>query len=227
MNDFESHLSSLGSESIKAVLQNRCSEGFSSRTGGTFYDVSGNEWPMGADAPLRPLLQIVVDELPNIPEQISHLMGICIYIDNDYVTFDILSEEGSEFVVREIPKGSNITPLVNPAQKKFEAKDIKWETFTDYPSSSDFFEWLDNQNIDYDYESKELEKALERYRNYGFSKINGWPTTIQGPSYDKPNTKGCAIQISLDIEIPFGDSTVFKIEWGSKIKNWYCMWETC
>ncbi|MDV2081253.1 hypothetical protein [Marinobacter xestospongiae] len=227
MNEFESYISSLGSEAIKAVLLDKCSEGFSSRAGGVFFDIPGKSWPMGPDSPLRPLLQIVVDELPYIPNSISHLMAICIYIDKDYVTFDILSEEGSEFVVREIPKGSTIIPLENPTQNTFEAKDIRWEKFTDYPSASDFFEWLDNQRIDYDFESSDLENALDKYSNYGFTKINGWSTTIQGPSYDEPNVDGFSIQISLDIEIPFGDSTVFKIDWGAKIKNWSCMWETC
>jgi len=148
MNEFESNISLLGSEAIKFALLDKCSEVFSSRTGGTFFDIPGKSWPMGPNSPLRPLLQIVVDELPYIPNKISHLMGICIYIDTDYVTFDILSEEGSEFVVREIPKGSAIVPLENPCKNNFEAKDIRLEQFTDYPSSSDFFEWLDNQKID-------------------------------------------------------------------------------
>ncbi|SFQ35736.1 hypothetical protein [Enterovibrio norvegicus] len=227
MNEFESYIRSLGSEAIKAVLLDNCTDEFSSRTGGTFYDIPGKSWPMGSSGPLRPLLQIVVNELPYIPKQISHLMGICIYIDKGYVTFDILSEEGGELVVREIPKGSTIHPLSNPTENKFEEKDIKWEKFIDYPSSSDFIEWLDNQNVDCDFESNEFEKALIKYSNYGFSKINGWPTTIQGPSYDEPNVDECTIQVSLDIDIPFGDSTIFKINWAAKINNWHCMWETC
>lgn len=227
MTEFETHIKSLGSKALKAVLLDDCLEKFSSRTGGTFYDVPGKPWPIGTNGPLRPFLQIVVDDLPFVPDQISHLKAVCIYIDKNYVTFDILSEEGSEFVVREIPKESAIVPMVNPVKNEFENKDISWEAFTDYPSSSDFFEWLENQGITYDFESSALEEALEKYENYGFSKINGWPTTIQGPSYDEPNIDRFSIQVSLDIEIPFGDSIVFTIGWSSKINNWHCMWETC
>lgn len=227
INEIEQYLTSLKSNALKINLKDGLSSQFSSRTGGIFYDVPGKTWPKGSNGPLRPLIQIAINELPYIPKKIENLVGLCIYIDMDYVEYGSVPQEGADVVIREIPKDTEIVSLKNPIDSKFEEHDIEWIEFLDYPGRDDFLEWLDKQGVLYDDQDKNFCELLETYSNYGFTKINGWPTTIQSPSCGVNENDEFAIQFSLDIELPFGDSTVFTLSWANRINDWFTEWETC
>jgi len=137
----------------------------------------GEKWPSWNGAPLMPLAQVRIDELPFIPEQLKSYCLVTVFISRDYLPTD--TENGDGWLVRTYEDLEKLVPMEAPREEGW-IKSIAMrpgKIVQDFPCWEDLEEPLDEIRDDFGEDYEDLFKNLD-----GF-KFGGWPTLIQSEIY--------------------------------------------
>jgi uncharacterized protein YwqG len=157
----------------------------SSWFGKVMLSLPGEVWPTCKGKPMHALCQINLTKLPYVPESLSNLEFITLFIGpEDYPNEDI---NGVNWCLRSYNNISELVPLkqvtTDSEIKAFQMMGILVEE--DYPGWDDFsnIEIKDNQLA----LSEEIEENYwDYFENISGFKIGGWPTLIQSEIYWAP-----------------------------------------
>jgi len=145
----------------------------------------GEEWPTCNGKPLNALCQINLTQLPYVPELLSDLEFITVFISPENYPSD--DPNGVNWCLRSYKKIGDLIPLkqieTNSSIKAFQMKGILIDE--DYPG------WDDFSNIQFKDSELELPEEIEEnywdhFNNISGFKIGGWPTLIQSEIYWAP-----------------------------------------
>ncbi|TWF54612.1 DUF1963 domain-containing protein [Neorhizobium alkalisoli] len=141
--------------------------------------------------PLHPLVQIRIDELPQIPPLLSGMALMTIWIDPEEVPLhDAIDGQG--FAIRTYPSLDNLVPI-GPGYREteiFPSFPLLWRAVVDeQPSWEDTaFKIPDSvarsDDMDWFFDSRFV-RETEPYRMVCPVKLGGWPTWIQGADWPK------------------------------------------
>lgn len=151
----------------------------------------GESWPQSDGRPMWPLCQIIVDELPFVPDSLRDLALVRIYVDPDFHHCNTDSGEGwcvrvshslDGMIETQPPDhGSNIKP-----------RRARWQLIDeDYPCSEDLPD---------DFPDELVEIWMDCCPTSDGTKLGGWPQLIQSeiswfPGNKHPANPEYAIQI--------------------------------
>jgi hypothetical protein len=158
--------------------------GIHSWFGGNFYMQSDETWPKHNDEDMIPIVQIRVDELPVVPHQISDFALINLFVGQGRLPIDFPSENGDSWLIRNYGSLDGLTskapdkPLSAP--RDFQ---IRWSfRENEGPDWLEILELLDNPGIGLNNDFFEV--CHGRYSKHSFTKVGGWPATIQQPQHN-------------------------------------------
>lgn len=148
--------------------------------GGNFLGLPREEWPQGTSAPLIPLLQLRIDELPYCPSALERVQLLTVFYDTERLSTPV--DNGDGWLIRTYPDITVLEPLPmpDPGPDWPRIFPIRWEFV-----SEDAPNWESSWELDS--EAMQVINAREDgIDNHGdlprcFStKVGGWPTYIQG-----------------------------------------------
>lgn len=154
-----------------------------SRFGGGFVGLPGEEWPQYKGREMLPLLQVRTDELSLVPVELKDLSLFTVFVDCQLPSSPALNGQG--WLIRAYDSLEYLVPLQplstgNPL-RPFP---IRWTL-----EERDAPAWEDIWNVVETVDSEEAEVVLEllqmRYRTLHRTKIGGWPSYIQGEIRDE------------------------------------------
>src|SRR5438093_5446223 len=93
----------------------------------------GEEWPRSVGKPMMPLCQLNLTECPFVPEALSDIALIALFIDPDDLPLD--TPNGDGWMLRAYPNLDGLSPVQQP-QYDWQIKPfpIRWELLEeDYP----------------------------------------------------------------------------------------------
>ncbi len=144
---------------------------------GDFLMLAEEEWPTSNKKPMLPLLQVMVDELPVIPEKLKPFKAITIFIDDEHLPFD--SSNGDGWLVRTYNSLENLIIKENPkkdsAVKRFQLNWIKEEA--DFPQLEDSQELVNLSELDKIDDPSEM--YYDEYETVESTKVGGYPCIVQ------------------------------------------------
>ncbi|MCK5920640.1 MAG: DUF1963 domain-containing protein, partial [Methylococcales bacterium] len=154
--------------------------------GGHFLGKKGEDVPIDSRTGnlMQPVLQIVIQTLPMIPERLSDVALINLWMDlkaNDFWE----GANGNGFVIREYASLDGLVPIGLPAQNLLPVFPIFWKApVMQIPSWEDFFlkvpdSVLEEFNGDWFFKTPFAE-AFGKLQEKCPVKLGGWPTWIQG-----------------------------------------------
>ncbi|MGC4044693.1 MAG: DUF1963 domain-containing protein [Armatimonas sp.] len=153
--------------------------------GSNFLGLPGEEWPQGQSAPMNPLLQVRVDELPYCPLPLKDSQLVTVFYDSETVSTPVNNGDG--WLIRTYPDIAALKPLTAPPVGSDWPRlfPIKWALVPD-----DAPEWETSWSLDQ--EAMDIINAQDSgIDDYGDlprcyrTKVGGWPTYIQGaPNLD-------------------------------------------
>jgi hypothetical protein len=159
--------------------------------GGNFFGVMGEMAPIckGTGQPMRPLAQIRMDELPEVPACFEGLALLNIWVDLKAIFADY-EADGAGFVIRTYPTLDGLVPVdVGPADRKsLPAFPILWRgPGLDQPHWEDMADKIPASVAESDedvwfFESRYAVEA-ETLTKTCPVKLGGWPNWIQSPQW--------------------------------------------
>ncbi|NVK34082.1 MAG: DUF1963 domain-containing protein [Rhodobacteraceae bacterium] len=162
--------------------------------GGNFLGAQHEEVPVcnQSGQAMHPVLQIRVDELPEIPPAFEGLALINIWMDLQSSTF-WGAENGNGFLVRAYTNIENLVPLGVGYRESSDLPifPIFWrETIPEQPSWEDMADEVPTNVAravadDWFFKSKYLSDRYYELRSKYPVKVGGWPTWIQGADWPK------------------------------------------
>lgn len=154
--------------------------------GGNFLGLPGESWPQGQSAPMVPLLQVRIDELPYCPLALEGIQLFTVFYDTETLSTPV--DNGDGWLIRTYPDIAALKPLSAPAPGPDWPRvfPIKWTVIPE-----DAPEWETSWSLDQ--EAMDIINAQEDGTDdhgdlprYYRTKVGGWPTYIQGA----PNLPG-------------------------------------
>lgn len=143
----------------------------------------GETWPLYEERNMFPLLQIVLDELPVVPEKLKDFAVITVFIGANsegkgvYPHYEKISENGEGWLIRAYTKDEKLEYI--QCQSEFDIKPfpVVWErSDKDAPCYEDLEYILDEDTVDL----KGLYELLKKeFSTYALTKVGGWPYCIQ------------------------------------------------
>lgn len=124
-------------------------------------------WPSDQGSAFWPLCQIVVSELPFVPESLRDIAMIQVFLDPEYPE---LWQEGE--VIRVFKSLDRVVPIKEPEHNSpIKAAPVGWKLLErDLPKYDDFPEDM----------PEELREAwMDEFEVYPRTKVGGWPYLIQ------------------------------------------------
>ena len=134
-------------------------------------------WPVHNEKPMLPLCQLNCGEMPFVPDSLSDIAFISVFISQDELPVDM--PNGVGWQLRAYP---GLDGLIEVAEPRIEGGikrfPLRWEMIeSDYPSLEDvIIELPANVKENYD----------ERFENQHRSKVGGWPSLIQSEIFWAP-----------------------------------------
>lgn len=147
--------------------------------GGNFVGLPGEEWPMGANELMVPLLQGRTDELPQVPEALEGIALFCVFYDISQRRRPLDSGDGWQIRTYNSLEGLEPLAAPTPGTRWPKTLPIRWQLATD-----DTPDWEDGWDLDAeamtvinaDDDGIELYGELPQYFT---TKVGGWPSYIQ------------------------------------------------
>jgi hypothetical protein len=162
--------------------------------GGNFLGAQGEDVPVcnQSGQTMHPILQIRVDELPEIPLAFEGLALINIWMDLQSSTF-WAAENGNGFLVRTYTEIENLVPLGGGYRESSDLPTfpVFWrETIAEQPRWEDMAGEVPTNVArasanDWFFSSKYSSDRYHQLRSKYPVKIGGWPTWIQGADWPK------------------------------------------
>ena len=128
-------------------------------------------WPMSNGTPMMPLCQFNLTECPFVPELLSDIAFLTVFIDGDELPQDPSNGEG--WLLRAYHKLDDLVAIQGPTKPGWSIRSfpIKWQLLQeDYPSRDDL--------VDIELPPEVDENYSELFENQNGTKIGGWPTLI-------------------------------------------------
>ncbi len=142
---------------------------------------SGEDWPTSAGRPMMPLCQFNMTEVPFVPESLSDVAFLAVFIDQEKLPSN--NPNGDGWLLRAYPTLDGLVALALPADQGYlQPLPIRWELIEeDYPS----WEYKDAMEM-----SPELEDQYsELLETQQGTKIGGWPFIVQSEIYWAPGNQ--------------------------------------
>ena len=130
----------------------------------------GEEWPLSNGLPMLALAQINLTELPYVPEELSDLQLITVFIDSKELPID--APNGDKWQLRAYNDLSELVPITEPKDTNTWLKAFPMKATIvdkDYPCWEDVEDCPDELDDDY----------YDHFENVVGFKIGGWPSIIQ------------------------------------------------
>jgi uncharacterized protein YwqG len=156
-----------------------------SRFGGHFVGLSGEEWPLFRGRNMLPLIQVRLDELPLVPDELANIALFSVFVDPELPPVEAVN--GNGWLIRTYSSLTSLEPIATPAAiNPLKAFQILWVL-----EEKDSPSWEDVWEIIKALDTNETEPLLElfqvRYKTSHKTKIGGWPSFIQsGIASDEP-----------------------------------------
>lgn len=193
--------------------------------GGGFLMPDNGGWPAGRFGPMRPLLQIAVDELPFAIEPLNNYKLLQIFLDRHALS-EIHAPAccGEKWQIKTYTEISGLKKVDTPgAGGNSKGVQVKWSVGdTDYPCWEEAWNYADLSGILDDEHLRE--EYINKYRLCSNTKIGGYASYIQSPCLD-----GCDYILQITDEgitdFRFGDCgrLYFGIDKkGEWVLNWDC-----
>lgn len=152
--------------------------------GGNFFKLPDEPWPCHENDPMVPVLQIRVDELPIAPPQFEGLALVSLFVSHGRLPVNFPSENGDGWTIRSYGALTDLVHVDPPsAAQVLRPFQIRWELQEcEGPEWLEILEILDEPNIGLDNDF--FEACHSRYHKHPFTKVGGWPATIQEPMHN-------------------------------------------
>lgn len=99
-----------------------------SRFGGGFFGLPGEEWPVSRNKPMLALLQVRVDELPFVPLIISDIAFLTVFVDSQSLPDYDATPNRAKWLIRTYPTLDNLVPLPTPCTpSRVKPFPVRWE----------------------------------------------------------------------------------------------------
>lgn len=138
----------------------------------------GENWPMSAGRPMMPLCQFNLTEMPFLPETLSDVAFLTLFIDQDELPSR--KPNGDGWLLRTYSTLDGLVVFEPPPDRGYlKPFPIRWELINeDYPS------WDDAAMLDLPPEASEDYHDL--FETLQGTKIGGWPFTVQSEIFWAP-----------------------------------------
>ncbi|MCF1485642.1 DUF1963 domain-containing protein [Agrobacterium vitis] len=161
--------------------------------GGNFLGAEGELVPVcqTSGRPLHPLIQIRVDELPNVPPTLSDIALLTMWIDLYDIPFHD-AENGNGFSIRTYREVDDLVPI-GPGYRESDAMPtfpVLWGGYSlDQPSWNDIAFKVPSSvarsdDTDWFFESQYITET-NKYDSSFPVKVGGWPSWIQGENWPR------------------------------------------
>lgn len=135
----------------------------------------GEGLPMWDGAPMFPLLQIRVDELPYVPKQLEHLTLIVLFQNLKHHPYDLPYGEG--WLIREYETLDGLAPLPS-TEHPYRPFPIRWSRVDDdSPGWEDAWSLVDLSAVNEDPLASDA--FFRDFKVYHATKVGGYPREIQ------------------------------------------------
>lgn len=184
----------------------------------------GEQWPSWNGRPMWPLCQIVVNELPHVPESIRDLALIRVFIDPDYHELDPLHDPF--WKVRTSKSLDGLIAASEPAHgSRIRPQPARWKPINDLPEADD---------LPAEVRDEVRDLWGESFHSSERTKIGGWPHVIQwspvwAPGGEHPARPEYVLQIGSEEKARWmwGDAGVawFGRGTGRRRRTWAMEWQ--
>jgi hypothetical protein len=196
----------------------------------------GEEWPRTEGQPMLALLQLVVPELPVVPDALRDSSLVTLFVGPFELPVD--EANGSRWCLRSYPALDELEPLVEPPSAReanpklakaeatsYRAFPVRWHEITDWPT-------LDDVPLDLR-DDWEAAGAGEAFPNTYGLKVGGWPSTVQSELFwsewgERLDEVDFVLQVASDEKTGFvvGYGGVLYIGRSRGRGSWHCCWQS-
>jgi hypothetical protein len=226
--------------SVAEIVSGRPADtGPTSCMAGGFYAKSGELWPSNDHGPMMPLIQVVLSQVPAVPDCLRGYSLLTIFLDRTDLPLDGSASNGDGWLLRLYRPEETLVPLQEPVElwagdypkdrrhfvfdKQFPPRVTRlswWLNEADFPGWEDYGSLLPHYNWDFnELHPKYREVAKHEYG----TKIGGWPTYIQGGGPGQGGEFVLQVASQEKPRVLFGDSgNVYVFRTGD---GWEMSWE--
>lgn len=186
----------------------------------------GEAWPAAGGEPMLALAQIVVAELPVVPEPLAGIALLTLFVGPRELPID--EPNGTGWCLRLYDDLGALVPLAEPPSDAPRPRPfpLRWHAATDWPGREDVpDDLLDawDEHVD----------AGERYSPLDGLKAGGWPMTVQG-AVDWREDGSWLDDVEFVLQVDSDDKTGFSVGFAGALYvgrsrgagTWHLAWQS-
>jgi Domain of unknown function (DUF1963) len=196
------------------------------------------DWPRTDGDPMLALLQVIVRELPAVPEQLRDVAALTLFVGP--FALPVNEPNGVNWCLRTYPTLDELEPQEAPTPARagdpklakgeptaYRPFPVRWHEVTDWPSD-------DSLPPDYrDAWNDVHEKGSAAVRTHEGLKVGGWPSTVQSDVQWWEGEERLD-DVEFVLQVDSNEKTGFEVGYGGVLYvgrgrgtgTWHCSWQS-
>jgi Domain of unknown function (DUF1963) len=196
------------------------------------------DWPLNEGDPMLALLQVVVEELPVVPDQLRAFATLTLFVGPFALPVD--EPNGANWCLRTYATLDELAPLDPPpparagdpklargAPTAYRPFPVRWREVADWPSY---------ESVPPDYrdawDKAQGDETMARRTHEGL-KVGGWPSTVQsGVAWSEGDER--LDDVDFVLQVDSDEKTGFQVGYGGVLYigrrrstgTWHCSWQS-